>query len=624
MSQPGASNPNQVLVRTMAQANQARRAGRMDEAERLCRGLLAMQPNAVPALNFLSLLLSARGELDDAEAMIRRAIALSPREAALHNNLGNMLHKRKDIDGAAAAYRTAIARKHDYPEAHYNLGLMLRELGQTEESLKSQRAAVALKPDYADAIAQIGLLQSERREFDDAVATLDRAIAADPNHFAAHHYRGTTLISLRRHQEAIGSLRRAVELRPQSHEAHYALGNAYSYLNQEVAALEQYQRAIELNPEYLLAHYDFNSLAWTMGRQDLSLKSYIYARGRVGDTVDLLFAEGDMRLRLAQPNEAEVLLRKAQLSAPDRADIANALGRTLVYRKRFDESIPEFERAAALQPKNIVHRQEQAIALLHAGRAVEAIPIIEAAREIAPADQLSLGLATLAFRERFGPQYHALFDPARFVRVYDVPPPAGFDTATFNAELANELMALHTRKIAPFDQTLRGGTQTMGHLFARKSPRLVQFHEQLLEVIRDYIASLPDDAQHPFLSRKQDEFTIAGSWSCRLRSQGFHTNHVHPMGWISSAYYVALPDAVLHSGEDRQGWIKFGESNLNLGANDRPEHAEQPAVGRLVLFPSYFWHGTMPFVDSGTRLTIAFDVIPGRRTTADGDDYRNY
>jgi Putative 2OG-Fe(II) oxygenase len=32
----------------------------------------------------------------------------------------------------------------------------------------------------------------------------------------------------------------------------------------------------------------------------------------------------------------------------------------------------------------------------------------------------------------------------------------------------------------------------------------------------------------------------------------------------------------------------------------------------LVLFPSYFWHGTVPFESSADRLTIAFDVVPGK------------
>jgi len=37
----------------------------------------------------------------------------------------------------------------------------------------------------------------------------------------------------------------------------------------------------------------------------------------------------------------------------------------------------------------------------------------------------------------------------------------------------------------------------------------------------------------------------------------------------------------------------------------------KPKPGMLVLFPSYFWHGTVPFEDGGRRLTAAFDVVPG-------------
>ena len=41
-----------------------------------------------------------------------------------------------------------------------------------------------------------------------------------------------------------------------------------------------------------------------------------------------------------------------------------------------------------------------------------------------------------------------------------------------------------------------------------------------------------------------------------------------------------------------------------------PEYAVRPEPGRLVLFPSYLWHGTAPFETDESRLTIAFDVLP--------------
>ena len=47
--------------------------------------------------------------------------------------------------------------------------------------------------------------------------------------------------------------------------------------------------------------------------------------------------------------------------------------------------------------------------------------------------------------------------------------------------------------------------------------------------------------------------------SCRrLRpGGGRHVNHTHPQGWLSSAFYVDLPEAVNGGGE--AGWILFGE-----------------------------------------------------------------
>jgi len=32
--------------------------------------------------------------------------------------------------------------------------------------------------------------------------------------------------------------------------------------------------------------------------------------------------------------------------------------------------------------------------------------------------------------------------------------------------------------------------------------------------------------------------------------------------------------------------------------------------GRLVVFPSWYWHRTLPFAQPGERISIAFDVMP--------------
>jgi hypothetical protein len=196
------------------------------------------------------------------------------------------------------------------------------------------------------------------------------------------------------------------------------------------------------------------------------------------------------------------------------------------------------------------------------------------------------------------------------VRVFDLEPPEGFaDMAGFNAELNQALDRLHHGTGEYLGQSLRGGTQTPDNLFGAGHPLIEKLRLRIDQAVARYIAGLEEDARHPFLSRRGQGFRYAGSWSSRLRDCGFHVNHLHPMGWISSCYYVAVPDAVKDESA-RQGWIKFGEPSFEVALKNPVRRAIQPVAGRLVLFPSYMWHGTIPFHDRCDRTTIAFDVVP--------------
>ena len=93
----------------------------------------------------------------------------------------------------------------------------------------------------------------------------------------------------------------------------------------------------------------------------------------------------------------------------------------------------------------------------------------------------------------------------------------------------------------------------------------------------------------------------------QLQAGGYHINHVHPRGWLSSAYYVSLPD--VSDADTHAGWLKFGEPGMPI-PGCAAERFVRPEEGMLVLFPSYLWHGTVAFAAGGPRLTAAFDVLP--------------
>ncbi len=125
--------------------------------------------------------------------------------------------------------------------------------------------------------------------------------------------------------------------------------------------------------------------------------------------------------------------------------------------------------------------------------------------------------------------------------------------------------------------------------------------------MRDYVSRLQPNANDPVGRRRRDRFRYLSLWSVRLADGGHLPNHVHDRGWISSAYYVSvLPSE--KRGNPHAGKLKFGEPNRPV-ASCGPERFVEPEVGQLILFPSYMWHGTVPF-EGQERLSMAFDVIP--------------
>jgi hypothetical protein len=95
----------------------------------------------------------------------------------------------------------------------------------------------------------------------------------------------------------------------------------------------------------------------------------------------------------------------------------------------------------------------------------------------------------------------------------------------------------------------------------------------------------------------------------RLRDAGYHASHVHPRGWISSAFYVDLPDGMAGAATP-DGCLAFGEPGIVTAPPLHAQHTVRPEPGMLALFPSYTWHGTVPFRGDRARLTVAFDAVP--------------
>ena len=165
---------------------------------------------------------------------------------------------------------------------------------------------------------------------------------------------------------------------------------------------------------------------------------------------------------------------------------------------------------------------------------------------------------------------------------------------------------LHDSSSMPVGQSVRDGSQTRGGLFDRHEPEIPVLEGSFRRAVEAYRDQLPprDDA-HPLLKHRDSSWRFAGSWSIRVFEGGRHTEHIHPLGIVSSAAYFAVPP--VGRDDPQAGWLELGRPPPDLRLELPPVAAIEPRPRECALFPSTLYHGTRRF-SGGKRMTVAIDI----------------
>jgi Flp pilus assembly protein TadD len=271
------------------------------------------------------------------------------------------------------------------------------------------------------------------------------------------------------------------------------------------------------------------------------------------------------------------------------------------------QALAHAERATALSPDALDALTALCLASLAVGRADQAASLAGILRERAPLDQHAVALQATAWRLLGDPRYGETYDYETMVRSWTIDTPSGWSSLeAFLSDLERSLQQRHVLRAHPIGQSLRQGVQTQQRLDRSGDPVIQAFFQAIDGPIRRHIEAIGSGSD-PLRIRNTGGYRVEGSWSVRLRPDGYHADHLHTKGWLSSACYIALPGAVERGHE---GWLKFGQPGVPTQPSLPPEIFVKPEPGKLVLFPSYMWHGTVPFSGEDPRLTIAFDLLP--------------
>lgn len=587
----------------------AHEAGNLEAAYPQYRQFVSENPQHPTALQLFGLLLSQLGQLEHAIRLMRESLRLFPGQPEVANNLGNALIRAGFIDDAIASYADAIRQFDNYADARRNLGLAYLKAGRPDEAKTALDRCIEINPEDATAWLALGNMCRDQKDFDGAGTAYKKALEIRHDYADAHHNLGVCMRLQHRPERALECYKSAQGLGLDRAELHHNMGNAYIDTQEAGLAIDAYQEALKRNPVDIDSHRNLNSLLWQQDQINDYLLSYRDVLKNNPEAESLRIAYAAALNQKDDTEKAEKVLRDG-LEYSQSSELKSQLAYTMEQQGRWKEALVLHEGAVTTKGAIPNHWISFGRALLVCGRPDEALERIKVAASLTPLNQRTLAYLGLCWRLLEDERDEILNDYESMVVSYELPVPKGYNSVEeFSEPLRSVLDRLHIGLRHPAEQTLRGGSQTSGNLFDRREPEIEALVASLRPCIEDYIGRFPTNNEHPLYSRRTGDYEFNASWSVRLERSGFHTMHTHPLGWISSAYYVKVPTEVSESDENGGG-IKFGEPDVDIGEHGKARRTIQPSTGRLVLFPSYMWHGTVPFESDELRITAPFDVTP--------------
>ena len=297
-----------------------------------------------------------------------------------------------------------------------------------------------------------------------------------------------------------------------------------------------------------------------------------------------------------------------------KADYANAytnLGSSLKGLGDYSDACVAYSSAVQLDPSNREAAYNLAAALLANNDPNSALEAANNCLAVDPYCQNASAYKAIAFSQlQRHSDWNFLYNFDEMIHKSYIQVPKGYDSLqAFNAQLEKDIRNHATLTWEPLERVTSGGAVTKDILL-RPSKSILAFEKTLRSAIDNYRDCLTHNSEHVFNSRVPKKYRLTFIASI-LKANGKHPPHIHEDSWLSGVYYVRIPSAVNDISDKREGWLEFGRPDYPVPDEFEPVvTAVKPEEGAALFFPSYYFHGTIPFTGSEERIGIAFDVYP--------------
>ena len=519
------------------------------------------------------LALHRQGKLAEAEALYRQALQVQPDAPEALNLLGALLAQQgggKLAEGIACLEKAVVAAP-QRGDLRLNLGHALRMAGRGEQALTAYHAARESLPPQAQeqAVLAEGTLLEELGRAEEAVA-LYQAAPQSPNLL---FNLGSALNKLGRLDDAEAALERAIAQAPNFAQAQGNLAGIRLKRGKPEAAAASYRKGLAAAPNEPLLHLGLGNALYRAKDFAAAAEAFGQALALRGELADAHAGLVNALAKAGRRGEALAAAERAAKLPNPPPRLLSELSGILAGLERSEEALAAAEKALAREPHEI--------------RALSRIaPLLRAAGRESEAD--------------------ALFAPETVTRARPLSQaPEGWDDlAAFNRDLAEYIRRRPDHTAEAPDAATKGGSQT-AELFGDSAPVVQALKAAIEAEVRGYLERLAKDPPAAYFAAPPQDWRLISN-GVVLRAEGYQDPHVHVNGYLSGVYYVEIPEEVAR-GNGEEGCLYFADSQAEQGRALR--EIVRPQEGLIVLFPSYLWHGTVPYHSDQERICVAFDVV---------------
>ena len=388
------------------------------------------------------------------------------------------------------------------------------------------------------------------------------------------------------------------------------LGNIAMSQGRYTDAQVAYETSLDADPHNAWAHFNLGAVFQELNALESAERCFRDAPDCNANFVEAWYSLGVVMLTMKRPKEAIEAYARALAEDPGHVGAQMNIGNALQELSRLDDAETAYRKAIVMAPDYDKPCLNLADLLLEKGEPRAAVDLCEQFLDANPGNTTILAIHALALAEAGDVKsLRHLTDPDRLIQSRCVETPAGYkDLNAFNDALARHILDHPSLNYEPAGHATRRGYHSGELLDEAKAP-VADFEILIQAGIDTYRQGFPADSSHPFPARQVNELNLR-LWGVVLESQGQQDPHIHPAGWFSGVYYVKIPDAIRTDDPTHGGWIELGRPGPEFHVSFEPDvELICPQEGLMVLFPSYFYHRTIPFESSEQRISMAFDVL---------------